>query len=153
MASRTTSCRTTSCHTTSRRHADTGGTTVEFALLLPLLLAVIGLAVLSGWATITLSLLDRAAEVAARELAIDGDLARATAEARDATPLVTVDDVEVRDAAGNPVVGRPRPGQSFTATATTRWVNVAAPLVRALPGSLGMPDALTLGRTAEGVGQ
>lgn len=133
---------------------DRGASAVEFSLIVPLVFGMLGMAVFVGLAFIQGSLLDRAAEIAVREIAIDGDIARATAEAAAATPLITLTGPPtVLDEDGAPLVGRPSSGERYTVTFSTTVTNPTAPLTAAVMGGDGVGATLTLTRTARGLGQ
>lgn len=138
----------------ARIAADDGTSALEFALLAPMVLAIFGVAIMTGWAFINLALLDRAAEIVAREISIDGDQARAIAEAQASTPLVELSAIEVRDGeTGAPLTDTPTAGQSYEVVAEVQLTNPIAPLIRAFPFSPDVPDTLSLQRTSRGLGQ
>lgn len=133
---------------------DDGTSTVEMALLAPLIASLIGMALLTGWAGVNLALLDRAAEIVAREVSIDGDQARALAEAESQTPLATIASVAVIDeATGAPLTGTPTAGQRYAATVTATMSMPAASLIAFVPGAQAVDGTLVLTRTARGLGQ
>lgn len=138
-----------------RVHRDTdGATTVEFALLLPLVLAVVGMGLMLGWSFVNLALLDRAAEVAARETVV-ADRDAGVAAAIDRTPLVALEpgSFTLTDAAGVPLTADPAPGQAFTVTVSHEVSIPGFALLRMLPAARGEDGRVTLRAVAQGVGQ
>lgn len=138
----------------TRFHAERGTSTVEMALLTPLITGLIGMALMTGWAGVNLALLDRAAEIIAREVSIDGDHASAVAQAEAGTPLLTLDSVTVTDeATGTVLTGAPANGQRYAVTVTSTMSMPAASLIAFVPGASSANGTLVLTRTTRGLGQ
>jgi Flp pilus assembly protein TadG len=120
-----------------------GNSAVEFAFVLPLLLAAVGTVMSVGFAYLHHGLVQRAAEATAREVSIHGpDAAESTANA--AAILFAPDDVTVEPA--EPVVGR-----IFEVAVTYEWRNPVAPLLRVLTDSDGAGATIEMTRTARAV--
>ena len=119
-----------------------GSSVVEFAFVLPLLLAIVGTVMSVGLAYMHHGLVQRAAEAIAREVSIHGpDVAESTATAAAIlfTPGVSVDPAE------------PEAGQEFDVSVTYEWRNPVAPLVRALLDTEGGGATIEMTRTAKAV--
>lgn len=131
-------------------HIENGSSAVEFALILPLMMAVLGLAMSAGWLVVQRALLDRAAEVAVRELTLGSTQEGAAIAAMERTPLLglTPESFQVTTTSvgggtdSTPGDGQPiARGQMFTVTTYLDAPVLMGPLLSffsAVPNSIGL---------------
>lgn len=74
--------------TRARLTREDGTAALELALVLPVVVGLLGLILSTGWLFVQRAVLDRAGEIAARELVVGATLAEAAAEATARTPVL-----------------------------------------------------------------
>lgn len=140
--------------------ADRGAAALEFALVLPVVLAFVGAVITVGVWAASSAMLARGAEATARAVAVPSDFdhlpdplyhgdAAIVAAADDATPLLDLDAGDV-DVAWDAACGTTTcdEGTRFTVTLTHAWTSPAASLLAGLAPGL---DTITLRATSTGV--
>lgn len=133
--------------------SERGTTALEFALVLPMLIGIVGLVITAGMGATTSASLARGAEAAARAVAVPADFAAGTyasdadivAAADEATPLV---DLEAEHVTVDWHSARRGEGARFTVELAYPWDTPAAVLLTVWDTDV---DAITLTATATGV--
>lgn len=133
--------------------SERGTAALEFALVLPMLVGIVGLVITAGMAATTSASLARGAEAAARTVAVPTDFAAGTyatdaeivAAADAATPLV---DLEAQHVQVTWHSSRRDEGARFTVELAYPWDTPAAELLTVWDADL---DAITLTGTSAGV--
>lgn len=134
----------------TRTRGERGASAVEFALVLPLLLGLLGMAFTGGLAFTYDALVHRGAEYAAREAAVPVGLSARTYATEDEVVAAAAAGAVLLEPTTVTVVCAPSPcreGGQVTVRVTYDWDNPAAGLLSALTGG-GVGDSFVfIGRS------